>query len=283
MRSSAAPSRAMRGAVRLARGDAVAQLVGARADGARPSRRRASGGLRRRRRRARGRLRARTATAARRAPCRAPRPSSAACRASRPSPPSNEMPLPLSVRARIIVGRPLVRRACSSASRIAARSWPSTTIVCQPKARQRAASASMSCCHCVGPLWPSALTSVMAHSESSLSNAGDVGRLPDRSFRRLAVAEQHVGAVVRADAPRVQRDADAGAQPLAERSGRDVDQRQPRRRMPFEIRIEPPQRSAGRRASRNPASAHAAYRIGAAWPFDSTKRSLSGFCGSRGS
>jgi hypothetical protein len=32
-----------------------------------------------------------------------------------------------------------------------------------------------------------------------------------------------------------------------------------------------------------PASAHAEYRIGAACPFDSTNRSASGCCGSRGS
>src|ERR1700730_2078705 len=35
--------------------------------------------------------------------------------------------------------------------------------------------------------------------------------------------------------------------------------------------------------SKAPASAQAAYRMGAAWPFDSTKRSLSGFFGSFGS
>ena len=35
--------------------------------------------------------------------------------------------------------------------------------------------------------------------------------------------------------------------------------------------------------SNAPASAHAAYRIGAAWPFDSTKRSLPGWRGSCGS
>src|SRR5580765_136002 len=35
--------------------------------------------------------------------------------------------------------------------------------------------------------------------------------------------------------------------------------------------------------SKAPASAHRAYRIGAAWPFDSTKRSASTLCGSFGS
>ena len=73
----------------------------------------------------------------------------------------------------------------------------------------------------------------------------------------LAVAEQHVGAVVGFDAPRVQRDADAGAQALAERSGGDVHPRQPRRRMSFEIRIERRSVSSSSRVMM-PASAHAA-------------------------
>ena len=137
-------------------------------------------------------------------------------------------------------------------------SWPSTTIVCQPKARHRAASASMSCCHCVGPLWPSALTSVMPHSESSLSKAATSAASQTEPSADLAVAEQHVGAVVGADAARVQRDADAGAQPLAERAGRDVDERQPRRRMSFEVRVEPPQRQQVLALQMIPASAHAA-------------------------
>ena len=69
----------------------------------------------------------------------------------------------------------------------------------------------------------------------------DVGRFPHRPFRRLAVAEQHVRAVCRLDPPGVQRGADRRANPLAERSGRHVDERQPRRRMPLEIGIEPTQ------------------------------------------
>ena len=67
---------------------------------------------------------------------------------------------------------------------------------------------------------------------------GRVGRFPDRAFGNLAVAEQDVGAIGRADAPRVQRDADGRADALAERAGGDVDEGQPRRRMPFEIRFE---------------------------------------------
>ncbi len=59
--------------------------------------------------------------------------------------------------------------------------------------------------------------------------------LPHRAFGHLAIAEQHVRPVVRLDAARVERDADGGADPLTERSGGDVDERQPRRRVPFEI------------------------------------------------
>ena len=96
-------------------------------------------------------------------------------------------------------------------------------------------------CHIVGRLWPRPLTSVIPHRLSSPSMDADVGRFPHRAFGRFAVAEQHVGPVVRLDPPRVQRDADRRADALAERAGRHVDERQPRRRMAFEVRIDPPQ------------------------------------------
>ena len=70
---------------------------------------------------------------------------------------------------------------------------------------------------------------------------GDVGGLPDRALGRLAIAEQAIGAVIRLDPARVQRDPHGGADALAERSGRDVHKRQPRRRMPFQIGIDPAQ------------------------------------------
>src|SRR5262249_27845254 len=82
-----------------------------------------------------------------------------------------------------------------------------------------------------------------------------VRRLPYPSFRRFAVAEQDVGAVVRSDAAGVQRAADRRADALAERAGGDVDERQPRRRMAFEIRAELAQRqqlAAIERARRRP-------------------------------
>ena len=50
---------------------------------------------------------------------------------------------------------------------------------------------------------------------------------------RLAIAEETVRAVVRLDAARIQGDADAGADALAERAGGDVHEGQPRRRMPL--------------------------------------------------
>ena len=98
---------------------------------------------------------------------------------------------------------------------------------------------------------------MMPHSESSVVQRAHLRGFPDRAFGRLAVAEQHVGAVVRLDAPRVQRDADAGAQPLPERAGGDVDPRQPRRRMAFEIGVELRSDSRSSRVQM-PASAHAA-------------------------
>ena len=67
---------------------------------------------------------------------------------------------------------------------------------------------------------------------------GGVGRFPDRSFRRLTVAEQHVGAIRRPDAARVQRRPDRRTDALPERARRHVDERQARRRMPFEVGVD---------------------------------------------
>jgi hypothetical protein len=64
----------------------------------------------------------------------------------------------------------------------------------------------------------------------------DVARFPHGTFCRLTVAEQHVRAIRRVDAPRVERGADGGTDALAERSGGHVDEGQARRRVPFEIR-----------------------------------------------
>ncbi len=66
----------------------------------------------------------------------------------------------------------------------------------------------------------------------------DVGRFPDGAFGRFAVAQQHVGAVLRLDPAGVQRDPDRGTDALSERAGGDVDERQPGRRMAFEVRPE---------------------------------------------
>src|SRR5690606_22727875 len=62
--------------------------------------------------------------------------------------------------------------------------------------------------------------------------------LPYRPFRHLAVAEQHVRAIARSDAPRVERDAHARRQALAERARRDVHPRQTRRGMALEVAVE---------------------------------------------
>ena len=66
-------------------------------------------------------------------------------------------------------------------------------------------------------------------------NARDVRGLPDRAFGDFAVAEQDVGVVIQLVEPRGQRHASADAQALAERTGRHVHERQPRRGMAFEI------------------------------------------------
>ena len=153
-----------------------------------------------------------------------------------PSFPSvNETPFPLSVRARIIVGRPVVPRASAQASRMAVRSWPSITIACHPNARQREASASMSCCHIVGRLCPSAFTSVMPHRLSRRSTAANCAASHTDPSGRLSVAQQTVGSVLRPNSTGVQRRADSGTETLAERAGCDIDERQPGRRVPFEV------------------------------------------------
>ena len=65
-----------------------------------------------------------------------------------------------------------------------------------------------------------------------------VRRFPDRAFRGFAVAEQHICPIRRSNPAGVQRHADRRTDALTERAGRDVDERQPRRRMPFQIGIE---------------------------------------------
>ena len=67
----------------------------------------------------------------------------------------------------------------------------------------------------------------------------DVGRFPHRSFGHFTVAKQHVGSVLGTDPTRVERSADRRADALAERASRDIDERQSRRRVAFEIRIDP--------------------------------------------
>ena len=97
---------------------------------------------------------------------------------------------------------------------------------------------------------------VLPHGRPALAERVDIGdpaqiveprrragvrRFPHRALGRLAVAEHHVGAVIGFDPARVERRADGRADTLAERSGRHVDERQARRRMSLEIRIDPPQ------------------------------------------
>jgi hypothetical protein len=81
--------------------------------------------------------------------------------------------LALHRRARIIVGWPLVARP-----RRARRGWrhvvPSMTMACQPNARQRRANCSMSCCHIVARLWPSAVHVGDAAQVVELVERGDV-------------------------------------------------------------------------------------------------------------
>jgi len=64
----------------------------------------------------------------------------------------------------------------------------------------------------------------------------DVGRFPNRPFRRLAIAQHHVCPVVGLDTPGIERRTDGGADALTQRAGGDVHKRQPWSRVTLEIR-----------------------------------------------
>ena len=66
-----------------------------------------------------------------------------------------------------------------------------------------------------GAALPEAIDVGDAHQVVDAEMRGALRRFPDRALRRLAVAHQHVGAVVGLDAPGVERDAEAGGQALA--------------------------------------------------------------------
>src|SRR5262245_25375228 len=149
------------------------------------------------------------------------------CQPSLPS--TNDTPLPLMVPATIIVGWPFTVRASAYASRTAFKSWPSMTMACQPKARQRRANWSRSWPPSVGPALSEAVDVGHGAEIVEAIHRGDVRRFPDRAFRGFSVAEQAVGPVVGLDAARVERAADRRADALAERTGGDVDKREPRR------------------------------------------------------
>ncbi len=68
-----------------------------------------------------------------------------------------------------------------------------------------------------------------------LANARQRRRLPHRALGDFAIAEQHVGAVIEMIESRGQRHADSHAQTLAQRTRRHVHERQPRRRMAFQV------------------------------------------------
>ena len=161
-------------------------------------------------------------------------------------------------------------------------SWPSMATVCQPKARQRRSKLPRSCACWVARLWPRPFTSMMPTRLSRAKNSPAAAASHTDPSATLAIAQQHVRAVVGADAAGVEGDADAGAEPLAQRASGDVHEGQTRRGVPLEVRGEQPQREQIR-APDSPASAQAAYSSGAAWPFDSTKRSACGCCGCAGS
>ena len=106
------------------------------------------------------------------------------------------------------------------------------------------------------PALPERLTSMMPHRLSSRMKRCDLRGFPYRSFCGFTVAEQDVRAVVGADPSRVERDTHGRANALAERSGGNVDERKPRRRMALEVGANLRAASAARPGER-PTPAHA--------------------------
>ena len=84
----------------------------------------------------------------------------------------------------------------------------------------------------VGWLWPRRLHIDDGDQIVQLINAGQRSRFPDRTFGALAIAHQDVGAVIQLVQSRAKRHAHAHAQTLAQRTGRHIHKRQPRRRVP---------------------------------------------------
>ena len=108
-------------------------------------------------------------------------------------------------------------------------------------------------------------------------------RLPHRALGGFSVAHQHVHALIGTlQLPGVQRHSEADRQALPQGSGGHIDERQARRRMAFKVGIDSPQ-ALQLLSGECPASAQAAYRTGAACPFDSTNMSAARLCGSLGS
>src|SRR5207247_1025670 len=76
------------------------------------------------------------------------------------------------------------------------------------------------------------------HEVLDLLVARHLRGLPHRALRHLAVAEQDEDPRVGAEHARAERQANADAEPLAERAGGDVDERQPRRGVALEIAVD---------------------------------------------
>ena len=130
-----------------------------------------------------------------------------------------ETPLPLTVWATRQVGLPLVAAASASAPSIAAKSWPSISSVCQPKARHLSASGVDVHDVLHEAVQLDAVVVHDGHQVVHLVERADHGRFPDLAFLNLAVAQHHEGARRAAVQPRRQRHAEAERQALAQRTG----------------------------------------------------------------
>src|SRR5581483_1881732 len=89
----------------------------------------------------------------------------------------------------------------------------------------------------VGPDWPRPLTSTMPTSVSTRSRAASC----TASHTDLAVTHEHECPRIGAGKPRAECKTEPDPETLAERAGRDVDERQPRCGMSLEVAVHLPQ------------------------------------------
>ena len=123
------------------------------------------------------------------------------------------------------IGRPRRSVAASRALLNACTSWPSASRTSQPKARHLSSSGSMGMMSSTKPSSCTWSRSTMATRSIQAELGRGHGAFPDDAGLQLAVAQQHVYAIVQAVQPAGERHAHADRDAVAQRAGADVDAR----------------------------------------------------------